>query len=418
MKYEETLFISDKDSETKIVRLHDLGQELVHDEIHDPFHIQLKDMSSGEILMRFDYGQDNGDDDFGLEGFSFSVSPRHNYLIVKEVQYGVSLDNLYASIYCLKNIPCSPIDEHSGINPEYISTFTSHYFLTLLFSPDEHEETLWVHGQAIDRLNTIDVYRFGGVKKGLNDDNVSLAKFHIESSYPAVKLELALRDRRFQGNLTDSQIVNSLQQVSLESDKKLCTLDCRTLLPIDSHAKMLRHSLLGSRIFKCDLTSLQAKLNSLGIQSALLSVNSKHAKPVSLLFIYTQITSSQTTNMIAIELINSLAQEYLAVYDGFECVEDIQPISWDEQPSVSFGFYAQLSCSVVEAKMTVSEFYRAFNQLTMKHQIHGVSEFFSAQQEHKIDAISLLLSQFDDYDNTDAEVIAQVQKIMLIEPRS
>lgn len=306
--YEDSSQITDNDSDIETIRLFDLRKEVVFDYDNDPYRLQLRDMDTGETLAYFNYGQDNGDDDFGLDGLNFTVSPRHNYLIVKEIQYGISLDTVYATIYCLKQPPVDDLADNKNISSNYQSHFTSHHFLTLLFSQDEHESTVWVHGQQIDRLTTIDVYIHGGYKE-CTESGVIQPKMFIETAYPAVPLESILRDREFSGELSGHDVVNSLDKISEQNDKELCELKLNGLMPLnldvlrlsanvngDSAPLQLCHSFIGSRIFKGDLTALQERVKALGMTSQMLSINTSHKKPVSLLFVFTPVADIEMFN--------------------------------------------------------------------------------------------------------------------------
>lgn len=422
-----------QDNNLEIIPLDDLRQALVFDEQNDPYRIQLRNIDTGETLAFFNYGQDNGGDDFGLEGLSFSVSPQHNYLIVKEVQNGISLDILYASVYCLKQpiVSSEFMRSQTGSRP-YQSHFTSHHFLTLLFSTDEHENTLWVHGQQIDQLTTIDVYRYGGWQT-TDQENVFTPKLFIENTYPAVALESTLRDREFTASLSGHDVVNTLDKVSEDNDKKLCKLSLDGLLPLnidvmrltlgvyDTFATLeLRHSFIGSRLFNSELQALKAKVELLGMHCQLLAVNPSHKKPVSLLFVYAPIANNPVFNHQSIELMNQLAQQHLAVYDGFQLSAthqqtSIPPITWQTQANVSYGYYKQLAALLMANSLRVAHFDSAFNRLMMKHKIHGLWETFNTSQQKSIDSMSLVLSQFDDYDKTDEEVIHAAQHIFFPE---
>ena len=155
MKYEETICVEKDDEYQEIIKLYDLNQELVVDYINEPGFVRLIDMDSREIISKFQYG--DGD----LEGFSFAVSPRHNYLIVKECREGISLDDLYATIYCLKDKENFKPHNPSQYGPLKSHRFHSHYHLTFMFSNDPEESTVWLSGQEVSDLNVIDVFEYG-----------------------------------------------------------------------------------------------------------------------------------------------------------------------------------------------------------------------------------------------------------------
>jgi len=429
--YEERIHTKDNGSGIETIRLFDLRKEVVFDYDNDPYRLYLRDTDSDEALVYFDYGQDNGDDDFGIDGLSFSVSPRHNYLIVKEIQYGISLDTVYATLYCLKQPPVDDLADNTTNSSQYQSHFTSHHFLTLLFSQDEHENTIWVHGQQIDRLTTIDVYKHGGYKE-CPESGVIQPKMFIETAYPAVPLENLLRYREFSGELSGHDVVNTLDKISEQDDRELCQLKLNGLLPLNLDvmritAKIndkttpvrLCHSFIGSRIINGDLKALQAKVKSLGMSSQLLDINTAHEKPVSLLFVFTPIAEVEMFNHQSIELMNQLAQQYLVIYDGFQLATPSlingSLITWEEQPILSYGYYRQLSALLIANSIKASQFYELFNRLMMKHQIHGLWELFTPTQQNNIDDIALVLSQFDDYDKTDEEVVTAVQHVFFFE---
>ncbi|NVJ50130.1 MAG: hypothetical protein HWE11_07075, partial [Gammaproteobacteria bacterium] len=82
MQYQESLFIDKEGNEQMIIKLFDLQWMLLVDYASAPNIIQVIDMNDNRVLHKVRYG--DGD---SLEGFSFAVSPFHNYLVVKEAAY-------------------------------------------------------------------------------------------------------------------------------------------------------------------------------------------------------------------------------------------------------------------------------------------------------------------------------------------
>ena len=260
MKYEQSIVIETHDKRQEIIRLFDLDQALVLDYNEDENHIFLTDMTSGKVLNKFPYG--NGG---YLEGFSFAVSPRHNYLIVKEVVYGESYDNLYATLYRLKNISldddeCKQLKQPIGAGRLMAVKFESYYYLRFLFGDGEHETSIWLQGQSVDNLEVIECYQYGGRKAVEGYPQSYEALLYKVNAYPAVALDPDIRDGVSRYGLSPHTVVNDLATVKRNQLKALSALELNDSLK--RHLKalytrhdeyLMQHIVLASSCFKSDI---------------------------------------------------------------------------------------------------------------------------------------------------------------------
>ncbi|WP_289028839.1 hypothetical protein [uncultured Paraglaciecola sp.] len=465
--YEEHEHTENGNSQRDVIRLYDLGQELVFDSNIDPLHILLRDMQTQVVIARYAYGLVYGnDEDFGLQAYDFSVSPRHNYLIVKEIQLGPSIDILYAKLYCLKPLPANDFTHNHHVSNNTKRTFESFQFLSFLFSHDQHESTLWVHGEQIDHLTTIDEYKYAHCDVRLSSEedgpqNDKGAVFKIHASYPAVALEEGLRDRKYQMNLHPAQVVNSLEKITAQSDSELCELYTRGLEALYAPAALglelglgisaentqtkqtawLCHSLIGSRILNLDVEAISLELKRLGfichnlLPQDLPSQNSdqNQAKPLARVLAYAPLANQTLFTTHSIALVNKLAQQHHIVYDGFQvCTVNsnalgpstsspnalssntwpVQP-TWQQAITLSFKLYKQLGNLLVKQQLSSMLFTKHFERLSKKHQIHGIADLFSPQQNKAIGEVRAALSQFNDYELSDAELTQAVNDALL-----
>ncbi|MFT2092322.1 hypothetical protein [Paraglaciecola sp. 2405UD69-4] len=58
-------------------------------------------------------------------------------------------------------------------------------------------------------------------------------------------------------------------------------------------------------------------------------------------------------------------------------------------------------------------FTKHFERLSTKHQIHGIADLFSPQQNKAIGEVRAALSQLDDYELSDAELTQTVSDALL-----
>ncbi|NQZ11152.1 MAG: hypothetical protein HRT35_28705 [Algicola sp.] len=422
MKYEESLTIDEDGKQQEIIHLYDLNQTLVLDYNQDPSHIVLSDMTTGAVIKRFTYGENRGDgSDYegSLEGFSFAVSPRHNYLIIKEAIYGQSVDDLYATLYCLKSClkDCSAKDAElkTPRNVESLGAlktveFHSWYHLTFMFSNDEDESELWVQGQMVDNLELIDHYQYGGSEPVKDAPQCTEAKLYKVNSYPSVPLDHEIRDGGRQFGLAAHTVVNDLNRMKRDQLRALSQIDLDKEYIAKLYKKhndfSIEHLLLASSTFAPDTQAIKSMLDTLDLKFYCAQDTTKIDVTLETIVVYSSPESSISAAMQTITLLSKLAQEHGLVYQGYSVTNTQQKaLTWQQAIELCFGQYQFLCQSVTDKTLSLDSFIPRFHALAKIHNKLEFDDYFSETQWHKLDTLSTGLSQFDDYDITEAQLL-------------
>lgn len=402
MKYEEALYLEENRQEKEIIHLYDLQQSLVVDHLDAPNEIQRICMNSGEVIGKYQYGTDGN-----YDGFSFAVSPRHNYLIVKEIDYGVSYEQLYATIYCLKDLqPNTPsnADEYGLLSSPQFSSFHS---LTFLFSNDVNERTLWVHGQEINNIPLIDTYEFGDSIKTTTWSDGKLAQFYKVASYPAIALDKEIRDGSSYNfpNLTRESLINTLDSINNAAYIKLCEYPTALLsksLPAISesldNSKHLEvtHLMYAVNNKRGDIGTFVRELSQLGIPHGESIVTTDKSDNT---FIASQFSITNVPLFItqSIGHFAALCTKHGVIYEGAILGEH-------RNEQHRFTLYSSLGSYCARGFVAINDYITLFYLLRRKHSEGKVWENFTPRQQEYLENVSLALSLFDDWEITEDEL--------------
>lgn len=408
-KYEEYIEIYESNQEKEIIKLYDLNQELVLDFNEDEYHIYLRDLDTGEEITRFPYGQREGS-----QGYSFVVSPRHNYLIIKELEEGVSVETLYATVYCLKDI--------NSEKPKYVEElgapsdpfFRSHSHLSFFFNDGDNEKTIWVQGQTNGDLELIDVYSFGGTKADKHNSKNLYAQFYKIASYPSVELETEIRDHRQSIYLRPRMVVNTLEDMSPSPFEELeplpLTHSTQPLINFLKEQQPEARSLTHIIVLDTNFSSLPGKLrieldrHCFSYEIITCEVSAVLEKPSRFYFlISTPLTIDGAAEVQAISLLNRIAKETDAIYEGYTCRHLSNYTETDMQMN-SFKLYEELAKGCLARKIKIEELTELINTLSDKHKVLGISEIFSGQQQTLLSDVKQCLNDFSYYEASEEEV--------------
>ena len=400
MKYEESLYIEENGHYKEIIHLHDLQQSLVLNASENPYEILLLDMQNQQVLARFQYGYSED-----YEGFSFAVSPRHNYLIIKEIRYGLSADELYTTLYALtktqtEHNTCS--QTHSSTHSRYDQLqpawFQSYNDLEFIFSNDEEESTIYTHGETIDNLELICTYHAGGTEA----DNRQV-KLRQTYCYPKVSLNSDIVEKRLSLNLANDKVVKNLTQLKREHNKSLFRLNIPTLtqtvnaLLNQYYGKTTmhwHHTLLGSSALGSDSDSLTHHLNQLNIPYQKLT---NEDKSIDLISIILPILFEPTYTIQSIEHINQSAAENGFMYLGFSLDQNRKIDHWSYAVNSCYALYENLSVMLSDNIISIQDFPEYFHQLQHKHDACHLESFFSPEQRENLASVNQLLEEFDEW---------------------
>lgn len=402
MKYEESLYIEESGQEKEIIHLYDLEQSLVVDHLDAPNEVQRICMNSGKVLGKYQYGTDEN-----FEGFSFAVSPRHNYLIVKEIDYGVSYDRLYATIYCLTDLqPNTPpnADDYGLLSTPQFSSFHS---LTFYFSNDANEQTLWVHGQEINNIPLINTYEFGDSIKTTTGSDGRLAQFYKVASYPAIALDKKVRDGSSYNfpNLTRESLFNTLDSINNAAYIKLCeyptALVSKSLPAISELHGNLKHIEIAHFAYavndeKCDIGTFIRELSQLGIPHSKSASTTNTTENV---FVVSHFSIMNVPLFItqSIGHFAALCAKHGVIYEGAIFGEH-------QNKSHRFTLYSSLGNYCASGFVAVNDYITLFYLLRRKHDEGKIWDNFTPSQQHYLEDVSLALSLFDDWEITEDEL--------------
>lgn len=399
-KYEEYVEIDEEKNQKEIIKLYDLNQELVLDYYEDEFHIYLRDLATGKEIAKFQYGEE------GLsEGYSFTVSPRHNYLIIKEVQEMVSCERLEATIYCLKDIKFETprrVEDYARLSAPWFNSYTH---LSFFFDDRDNERTILLQGQKNGDVELIDVYQFGGVEVNVTSPNVKLAQFYKVTSYPSVQLDTKIRDHIQGTYLRPHTLINSLDKLEPNRFQELKTIDINTnlkeyiqfLKDKCSSTKKLTHVIILDNRF-CDFPAkLARELDSHGFDYSVVEHNHSNTNSQLVRHYYvisTPLTEVHDLEVQAISLLNKLAKELDVVYEGFG-IKEQSLISEKCMRSNSFRLYKELIQGYLNHKLTIEQLQSNLETLFEKHEVIGINEEFG---ESKLTTLNTLMSNFNNFD--------------------
>lgn len=415
MKYEESKVIEDNGQYKEVIHLHDLQQSLVVDHNENPYEIKLLDMQSDEVLATFKYGYNEEH-----EGFSFTVSPRHNYLIVKEVQYGQSMDNLYATLYCLKDkkaVRPSKLTTLDSLHSPYFHSFTH---LTFLFSADMDENTMWVHGRKIDNLDVIDVYEYGDSEPDENGSNALHAKFYKTASYPMVALDSAFNEGSIglQSGLTADTVVNNFADLKRKEFKAVCAFDLHPfsgaipeiLVKSDGAENIyLSHSMLGSITLKSNTTAFKEELKKLTLSFSGVLDEKSYLEYIS---ISLPLAPNAEYIKQSIAHLSRLCSEYGVIYQGFFIGKNKVVNTWQQALNESFLLSQALAEYLDKNLLSMSAYTELFYKLMRKHQAVDLMPHFTELQQQSFTDIDTALSQFDDWDIQEEELRQTIRRCL------
>ncbi|GEA10569.1 hypothetical protein [Alteromonas sp. KUL49] len=402
MKYEESLYLEENGQEKEIIHLYDLHQSLVVDHINAPNEIQRICMSSGEVIGTYQYGTDEN-----YEGFSFAVSPRHNYLIVKEIDYGVSYDRLYATIYCLTDLqPNTPsnVDDYSLLSTPQLSSF---HALNIMFSNDVNEQTVWVHGQEINNIPLIDTYEFGSSTVATEDNKGKLAQFYKVASYPAIALDKKVRDGSSYHfpNLTRESLFNTLDSINNAAYIKLCeyptALVSKSLPAISELHGNLKHIEIAHFMYavndeKCDIRSFIREMATLGVpcKESVTTIGKTESTLVVSQFSIMNVPLFITQS---IGHFAALCTKHGVIYEGAILGEHRNELH-------RFTLYSSLGNYCARGFVAVNDYITLFYLLRRKHDEGKIWDNFTPSQQRYLEDITLALSLFDDWEITEDEL--------------
>lgn len=417
MQYQESLFIDKEGNEQMIIKLFDLQWMLLVDYASAPNIIQVIDMNDNRVLHKVRYG--DGD---SLEGFSFAVSPFHNYLVVKEAAYGQSSDDLYASIYCLRDLASLPLQNTTGNPVATIPMFSSHRHLTFMFSSDSEEQMLWVAGQQSGDLELLDEYQFHQSAQPSNDDSLPQAQFFKVASYPYVKLDPRIRDGNSTEYLTPSLVVNDLtrierearqQQFAFRLHKEYQELLTSLVANFDAQQPSDTSQL---RFVQTCVSNDKPLVNKMGFERALQQLNLTYVVMFNeseeggryYWYIEQPMLSDPAYLLQSVVLLNELCGRHGLVYEGVQLSADAPPKGWQEAMFFSLGGYIAYCSSFLSDNINNDSFIQLVSDLMAKHRYFNFNEFYSESAYDFVESLRLAFNQFDDWEIKEPELRQKV----------
>ncbi|WMS86811.1 hypothetical protein [Pleionea litopenaei] len=407
MACQEYIEVSDEGNEKTIIKLHDLNLILMVEHARSPNIIQVLEQDSEELLYSVRFG-----DGKSLDGFSFDVSPHHNYLIVKEAVYGQSLDDLYATLYCLKDKSPLPYQE-KGKEPKAVKPlFHSHYHLTFTFSADLDEQQVSVSGTQTGDLNRIDVYQFAESATASGSNSLPEAFFYPIVSYPQVALDPQIRQGHLDIYLKDHLVVNDLATIKRRAMVEQFALSdfnaWRALLAAsqklsdETDKKHWQHSLLCCDAVGSDVAGLQRQLQRSGFTVELLeqSYPEGHFTLCSIL----QPFSSEAQHVLPLMMmLSDLTSRFGAVYQGVQLKGEIDSSDRSFEAD-SLAHYHLLCLSFAQSLLSLEDFRVLASTLLQKHQALDFDCIFSENASDLVYDIRSALNKFDDWEIKEPEL--------------
>lgn len=424
MNDDETIFIEENGHCREILNLHDRQQSLLLDYRDAPYEIQLLDTPSGQVLARFPYGENED-----YEGFSFEVSPRRNYLIIKEIEHGLSADTLYITLYALKaksaltqdgQVLTSEADAASAAHALQPGVFESYTNPDVVFSNDVDETTLWLLGNRIDHLPVIEAYHYGDSEIAPGGENARRVTLYQGETYPMVPLAPAISERRVSLNLSADKVVQGLEALQRQQHQSLCRLPLPAATLANAVAAMLArqetteglclvHTLVCCARLGANPEGLVRRLALLQLPHQVLS----HPDP-SLTYIEVSLPLIREPSYAvqSVDHMNQLALEQGCLYSGV-CIRPPHALSqWQDALDAGFELYRTLAMLLTDRAVSEQDFADSFHQLLEQHERCDFNAGFSDAQCSALEHISLALSQFDDWEIREEALRLQVAEAL------